>query len=299
MIRSIFLIFLLAATSCRHDSGIGALPGDGSCQPGACASRAPGFHDPAWAPDGTRIAVVKSGWETSPPGLYTIQPDGSDLRAVLIDSDVRTPAWSPDATSLLAIVGTDVLRMPLDGSPPQRLTSRGSFSRIDVHPTDGRILAYFDPRTRKAAQNELNRAGVVMLTPEGSNPGWIADGWMAAWTSDGQAFWLVERLPANPSATRLIRYDAASFSRTDTLALSPARFIAFPRTSPNGDRILFSGTRLHRHSFASRTTVALTTSGAERSTWNPDGSQVAYADGNGEVWLMTPQGTGRVRLLPR
>ena len=57
----------------------------------------PGIHhEPAWSPDGSRIAFLEDG------GMHTIAVDGSDKRAVTPDirSLPEPPAWSPDGTRL-------------------------------------------------------------------------------------------------------------------------------------------------------------------------------------------------------
>jgi TolB protein len=54
----------------------------------------------AWSPDGTRIAFVRDTY-TKPEqfAIFTIAPDGSDLRRVTPGGmDVHDPAWSPDGT---------------------------------------------------------------------------------------------------------------------------------------------------------------------------------------------------------
>lgn len=52
--------------------------------------------DPAWSPDGTQIAL--SRWR-SPWGIYRVQPEGSEERAV--DGNLlKEPAWSSDGSRL-------------------------------------------------------------------------------------------------------------------------------------------------------------------------------------------------------
>jgi Tol biopolymer transport system component len=86
------------------------------------------YSDPAWAPDGSRIAFTRSGT------IRTMKADGSDLRQLthtdLGDSD---PAWSPDGTTIAFARGAllpTLWLMDADGSDQREL-------RTERHPCDG------------------------------------------------------------------------------------------------------------------------------------------------------------------
>lgn len=53
--------------------------------------------DPAWSPDGTRIAL--SRWRT-PWGVYTMRADGSGEERVVDGNQIKEVAWSPDGKRL-------------------------------------------------------------------------------------------------------------------------------------------------------------------------------------------------------
>ncbi|MBI4319668.1 MAG: PD40 domain-containing protein [Chloroflexi bacterium] len=53
--------------------------------------------DPAWSPDGSKIAFAL--WQ-SPTGIYVMNPDGSDRRLVFEADQARAPAWSPDGSKI-------------------------------------------------------------------------------------------------------------------------------------------------------------------------------------------------------
>ena len=63
---------------------------------------------PAWSPDGTRIAFVRIGFQTRtyPPGIYTIAPDGTNERLVVLFNEHLpgrhewVPVWSPDGKTI-------------------------------------------------------------------------------------------------------------------------------------------------------------------------------------------------------
>jgi WD40 repeat protein len=57
----------------------------------------------SWSPDGERIAFLSPG-DGQPQGafgdVYTIRPDGSDLRRLTFDGRATTPTWTPDGRIL-------------------------------------------------------------------------------------------------------------------------------------------------------------------------------------------------------
>jgi Tol biopolymer transport system component len=105
---------------------------------------------PAWSPDGERIAFVS--WRDGDAEIYTVRPDGSDLRNLTQDRgwDV-SPAWSPDGTQVAFFSDRDrypeLYVMRADGSDVRKLTDDNNptntqASGAPVWSPDGTWLAY-------------------------------------------------------------------------------------------------------------------------------------------------------------
>lgn len=95
--------------------------GDGSGQASLGLSAAFQAHDPAWSPDGKKIAYT-SGYET--PVIYVVDADGTN-NTQLTNGYSNQPAWSPDGTKIAytAYAGSEpyLYLMNPDGSNQQPL----------------------------------------------------------------------------------------------------------------------------------------------------------------------------------
>lgn len=154
-----------------------------------------GSYDPAWSRDGSRIAFTS--WVTGRPQIFSVNPDGSDLRNLNDDLAYNwAPTWSNDGTQIAFLTGRggqeEIWTVPAAGGEERRFSrSDGKdVARPDWSP-DGSVIVFEKivgniPRLMAApvvdgGKRELQvcQEGPLSLQPMGE-PTWSPDGaWLA------------------------------------------------------------------------------------------------------------------------
>lgn len=141
--------------------------------------------EPAWSPDGTKIAF-KSDRSPSPNGgIWVVNADGTGL--VLLtntpDSGNAKPTWSPDGTKIAfhsnrdGLIGS-IYVMNADGSNVTRLTNQLPFSDSGAEwSPDGTKMVF------ETNQNLGSNIGIINL--DGTGRAVIGAGQFPAWSPDG------------------------------------------------------------------------------------------------------------------
>ncbi len=204
------------------------------------------FADPAWAPDGSRLAAIVSG--TNHSDLVILRPDGMVVRkltqnlsnvAVKDSAWARKPAWSADGARLAYVSDRDKHDMSLwlvtaDGGQPAPLLTTKPYSGGVDWPTwspSGREIAYttfVDGPAQVRAVNLTSRQERTLA----DDPGGDFD---PAWSPDGRFVAYVAR---NGDDDRIMLVSADGAAR---VAVTATGMYRAPTWSPPGDALAFVG----------------------------------------------------------
>ncbi len=205
--------------------------------------------DPAWSPDGMKIAFTSNRDYTF--ALYTMNADGSNVQLVTDQvQDPGRPSWSPDGRKIAfsggvrIVIGlnqpsADIYLVNVDGSALTKLTS-SVYNESPTWSPDGRQIAF--------SSNRDGAHKIYVMNADGTNQHAIAErGTQPSWSPDGSKILFVggpgdatqcgavsgslycEQLysvsPDGSDLTQLTHY-AASYER--------------PKWSPDGTKIVFA-----------------------------------------------------------
>jgi gamma-glutamyltranspeptidase len=119
---------------------------------------APGMREPAWSPDGKRLAVVVLD------RIWITQADGRDATELTkVAGSEREPAWSPDGRRIAFVAdrgeGFDLFVVGTRGGAPERVAALDGDERSPSWTPDGRLV--FSHRASGSTQWDL-----LLIDPE-------------------------------------------------------------------------------------------------------------------------------------
>ena len=275
---------------------------------GAAQTITTGLQDPAWAPDGKRIAVSYLD------RIWTMTPDGRQARALTSESSgvERDPAWSPDGLRIAFAAaredGFDIYVVPLKGGPAVAVTSTPGDERWPSWTPDGRIVfAHRDDRPAGRLADPGRQWDLFSIAPVTGSDRWQSP---LALTQTGDS----ETHPrVSPDGRRVVFVsDRDSTDDVDVFAIPmPGATVSQP--VPLGAHVSRDGTSTTNARTAKMDAptadvpavdnrpprlVRVTRVRGEESSlsWAPDNERIAFyavRDGVGSVWV------ANVELPPR
>jgi Tol biopolymer transport system component len=217
--------------------------------------------EPAWSPDGTRIAYVQQLTANKCDGcadtLWVMNADGSDQHEVTPPSEVthdQHPTWSPNGTEL-------------------------AFWRWTF--TSGRIAVV--PATGGAVRT---------IVANGDDPAWGPS--RIAYVNGSVAPTLVQTVTPDGTKVRTVASDSGAV--TTAVAYSRTGKIAYLRTDPEGRlQLVVTGTKRRMPLGGLHASYA-----GSALAWSPDGTRLAFDAiddaGISDLWLVDADGTHLTRL---
>jgi tricorn protease len=275
-------------------------------------------HSAAWSPDGTRMLFCQGGEVLSRKGYRGSRAsrvwlhdtrDGRFEPKVMEETEVRSPLWHPDGGGIYYVSsksGVANLWSRREGGEPVMLTHFEDDGV--VHPrlsADGRVMVFrrgfdlyrFEPESGKEpvrleirTSEALPDHSKVRTRARGAtHADFTADLQQVVFAALGELWWIRKR---GAEAVRLTRTTAAE---SEVRFHPDGEWLYFLRD--DGLRADYFRARLEDGGLADVQRVTRRARSKSRFAVSPEGSRIAWIEGNGDIFTANPDGGGVKRIF--
>jgi len=206
-----------------------------------------GACDPAWSPDGRRLAFISpcQGPRSSYPGskIYLTGLDGQNVEALPLPLGGFDPAWSPDGRQIaFSYIYENKISIGLYNLETQtitELTGHGSRSAQPAWASSGETLAFISDDRQ---MGEIWLIGADGLSLEIFQPASLTEAFSyPVWSPDGRWILATQKVSNSPNSS-LVRLDIQPGGKvTASPFLSEPFTSTHPSFSPDGQWVVFEG----------------------------------------------------------
>ncbi|HAL55634.1 MAG TPA: hypothetical protein DCP63_03910 [Bacteroidetes bacterium] len=252
----------------------------------------------SWSPDGKWIAYTSM--IEGDLGIYLVDSSGSNGRRIVEGEGVGV-TWSPEARWLAFSRAAGLYRVKSNGDSLFRF----NLSAGAIRPSwskDGDKIAFVRLEPADLHGVWLFRSGAQTssrLISYGDFPSWHRD--------NKQVYFLDVQYDAVATTyvSEVLTIHVDTYAMNTVARITSRSDVTFPSMNVSGSSMIYSSkpfdayAQVWKYDIAEKRLIRLTDDGGDYPAWNPEGTRIVYTrpmKGDGGLWVMNSDGTGKRRL---